>query len=234
LILQGTEWPRFLAILITQSFIIIFFFYLAFKVLKRNLNRITLTLSLFYILIGIGFILNIIFLLFCSTSAGYFIYFIAAYLIHLGAIFLIIFIMDLFETDPYYNSKKQFLIIFSYALIIFLILNIPGGITINEYTNWTPVFSWLFLILMYLTITFIIFIPSIMLSIKLYNRFEDKNLKRKFMYFFIGMSGMFMSYYGLILFNTWDDPIFKIIWSFLSLIVIPSGLLIYYGIGHNL
>jgi len=45
---------------------------------------------------------------------------------------------------------------------------------------------------------------------------------------------MFLSSYGAVLYNTWQNPIFKLVWTFLSLIIIPSGILIYCGIARNL
>ncbi|MFW9938439.1 MAG: hypothetical protein ACFFD5_12380, partial [Candidatus Thorarchaeota archaeon] len=82
---------------------------------------------------------------------------------------------------------------------------------------------------------------SIFLSVKLYHTFTDKRLKKKFRLFLLGIIGMFSAFYGLILYNTsvlFEVIIlenFKSIWTVLVFcIVIPSGLLIYYGIGQNL
>jgi hypothetical protein len=69
----------------------------------------------------------------------------------------------------------------------------------------------------------------------MYKLFEDKGLKKKLRYFSLGIFGTFISLYGLILYNTWDDPLYKLIWGVISLFLVPiSGFLIYYGIGHNL
>jgi hypothetical protein len=76
--------------------------------------------------------------------------------------------------------------------------------------------------------------PFIFLFLKLYNGFEDDNLKKKLMYFFIGFCGVAFVTYGAVLYNTWDDPIFKAIWIYLSFIVVLSGYLIYYGMGRGL
>lgn len=77
--------------------------------------------------------------------------------------------------------------------------------------------------------------PFIILFFKIYKTFMEKELKRKLMYFFIGCCGMTISMYGGMLYNTWDNVIFRLIWSICVLfIVIPSGILIYYGIGFKL
>lgn len=79
-----------------------------------------------------------------------------------------------------------------------------------------------------------IIIPSTIYFKKLYNKFEKIELKKKLRYFTAGIYGMFFTSYGAVLYNTWQNPIFKVVWTFLSLIIIPSGLLIYYGIARNL
>lgn len=236
MILQAPDidMSRFSLILITQLFVSGFFFYLAFKVLKRNFNPTTLTLSIFYIFPGTGFILNVIFLPLSSYLVGHILYFIAAFLIIFGAIFLVIFIKNLLKLEANFFSKQNLLIIVSYATLILFVLFFPGGITISEQTEWVPKWSWNFFIaLCFLTACYGV-VPTILLSMKLYKRFEDKNLKRKLRYFILGIIMMFFAYYGLLLYNTWEELLFKRIWTFLSLVVVPAGLLIYYGIGQNL
>lgn len=234
MIYQGTEWTRFSLILITQSFISFLFFYLAFRILKRNFNRLTLTLSFFYILPGTGLFLNIIYLPLSTYAIGIILYFVLVFLILFGQIFLLIFIINLLNVNPNIISRNQIFFIIIYAILAWLLLIFPGGITINRETDWTPKYSLPFFITIYIFYTSLICIPTIIYLMRLSHRFQDKVLKRKMRYFFTGIAGMLLSIYGLILYNTWDDPIFKIIWTFLSLLVIPSGLLIYYGIGHNL
>ncbi len=128
--------------------------------------------------------------------------------------------------------KRQNLFILTYAIINLLVLTIPGLITFNE---GVPAYSWVFLTFIYIIFTLGTVIPTIIFSIKLFNTFEDRTLKRKFKFFIIGVIGMCFAFYGLMLYNTWSDSIFRTIWSFLVFfIVIPSILLIYYGIGQNL
>ena len=235
MIFQAVELTRLVIILVMHTFISLFLYYLSFKILKRNFNRITLTLSLFYILPGSGFLLSIIFLLFSKNLIGYIIYLTAAFIILFGFIFLILSIKNIVNIDSDLSLKKDYIIIFVYGISIFFLFCIPGAITINENTKWVPLFSWQFLIYIYLFFTITIFMPTLILSIKLYNTFEDKRLKRKLKFFFIGIIGMFSAFYGLILYNTWHDPFFRTIWAFIVfLIVVPSGFLIYYGIGQNI
>jgi hypothetical protein len=54
------------------------------------------------------------------------------------------------------------------------------------------------------------------------------------MFFFIGIFGILIAFYGLILYNTWYESLYRLIWPIVSLLTIPSGYLIYYGIGRDL
>ena len=230
MILQEIEWTRIFLIVIIQFVSGVFFLWLAYKILKRNKSRLTIILSSFYISVAIGLILNVIYLP-LKISILYAIMF---FLFSFGQIFLVIFLINLNKMGGEFSLKKDLIVIFSYAFILFLLLNFPGGITINEDTNWKPVFSWAFLISSYMFYTCFINIPTIILTIKIYKKFEDKNLKKKLKFFFIGINGFLCVYYGTLLYVTWDDPLFRAIWSVLSLIVIPLGFLIYYGIGKDL
>ncbi len=190
---------------------------------------------MFYILPATGFLLNLIFLLYSTTILGYVLYFIAAYLILFGFIFLIVFIKNLVYLESSVSNRKDVLIIVVYAIIILIIFSYPGGIIISEKTNWAPLFSWHFFLIIYVFFTVFITFPSIFLSIKLYKTFIDSKLKKKLKYFFCGIFGMLFAFYGLILYNTWHDPLFRAVWALIVFnLVIPSGLLIYYGIGQNI
>lgn len=229
---------RIFFIFVIHPIPIIFFLYVAYLILKRNKNPITLTLSVFYILTAIGFTLNIIFIILILVhveSILLIMYFLTTYLILFSPIFLIIFILHLLHSVPSLSKKKQMSIIFTYGILSFILLFWPGGITINIHTNWIPIYSWQFLIVTYIFFTCTISVPTIVNLIKMYKLFEDKGLKKKLRYFSLGIFGTFISLYGLILYNTWDEPLYKLIWGVISLFLVPiSGFLIYYGIGHNL
>lgn len=194
----------------------------------------SLILSSFYIVTGSGLLISVIYLPFKELFIGFIIYFIAAFLIPFGAIFLVIFIINLLYFDSKFSIKLQIAYMFIYGILLFLILNIPEGIKISQETQWNPLYSWVFIIVFYLFFASLIIIPTIYFLLKLYNKFEDNELKRKLRYFIIGIIGMFITFYGLILYNSSIHPIFKMIWIGLSIIVIPSGYLIYYGIGRGL
>jgi len=228
------EWTRYFFVYILQVFVFIFFVIITFKILKRNRNRLTSILSTFYLLIAIGLFFNLILLPINNNPVSTILYFITYFLISFGQIFLIVFLRNLLNVDVDIDSKADLFIIFIYGLLISIPFFIPEGFSFNEATNWIPIYSWTFLAILYSILTVMIIVPSTILFKKLYNKFEKIELKKKLRYFTAGSYGMFFISYGAVLYNTWQNPIFKLIWTFLSLTIIPFAFLIYYGIAQNL
>lgn len=221
-----------------QPLAIFYFLYVAYRILRRNKNPTTVTLSTFYILAALGFALNIVLVLLTLLQVEFIlliIYFFTIYFILLAPIFLLIFMIRLLYKAPNLSKKKQWIFVLIYGTLTVIVIILPNGIQINETTNWIPIFSWEFLIILYIYYTCTIGAPTIVNLARLYRLFKDKELKKKLRYFSLGIIGNLFSLYGIILYNTWHDPQFRLIWSVISLILVPmSGFLIYYGIGHNL
>ena len=127
------------------------------------------------------------------------------------------------------------MIILIYAILILCILSVPNGFKINEETNWRPVWSWTFLFIIYVFNAIAIILPFIIIHIKLYKIFEDKELKKKLRNFLIGFCGITLGWYGAMLYNTWDNPIYKSIWGIIAIfIAVLSGWIIYNSYGKGL
>ena len=221
-----------------QPIFVFFFLYIAYLILKRNTTRSIKFLLIFYILTAFGLIFNIIAVLITFTEIEWIsslVYSIASYLLFYPPIFLVLFILKLLKNPLDFTKKKRDIYILLFCTITFLILLIPGGITVNESTNWAPRYSWGFLIIVYILYSSFIFVPTIVNLIKLLKTFEDKLLRRKLLLFSYGTIGILIGIYGAILYNTWEEPTYKLIWSLIQLFLIPaSSLLIYYGVGKNL
>ena len=213
-------------------FIICTFLTISYKILKRNRTLPNIFLSLFYSLISCSFIITIIYLPFREENIVYLLYFLILYSFFLSFIFLLLFNLNLIQFET--TIMKDIIIIIIYAILSFLIILYPGGITINESTNWMPVWSWEFLLIVNIFLSSFIIIPNIIISIKIYKKIKIKEIKKKWARFFFGLIGLAFVLYGTALYNTWNDPIFKLIWIPLTLIAIPSGILIYYGIAKNI
>ena len=235
MILQADDLGRFLGIYISQTALSIIFLYIAYKILKRNRNRLTIILSGFYLSEAFAFIINAILVPLRINPAVSILYFAVIFLVLFGQIFLVLFNFFLYKLEDNIPTTRLMSYILIYAILIFSILYFPNGITINEKTDWLPVWTWSFLIIMFIFTSIFIVIPFIILFIKLYGSFEDDNLKKKMRYFFIGFCGVTFSYFGGMLYITVYDPIFRALWNIILLfILIPSCVLIYYGIGSEL
>ena len=228
---------RIILILIPQPILGIVFLFLAFKILKRRSTRMSITLSGFYILIGVAMLLNVVFLLFSSTQNSLLllgIYFFILYFILTAFIFVSLFIIQMNRAQDF-TLKTQISIILIYALLSFLLLTYPNGIKLSSETNWVPIFSWEFLVVFYIYFTVIIVVPTIIFSTKLYHKFKDPNLKKRLRFLISGIFEGFIVIYGIALFNTWQDPVFKFAWSLITVVLLFSlSFFIYYGIGPNL
>lgn len=234
--IQENDIGRILIIYIPQLLVSVIFLSLAYKILKRNRNQLTLILSGFYISEAVGFIVNAIYVPLRVNPLVNILYFIALYLILFGPIFLILFNISLLKKEYSYISTNKIIIIISiYAIAIFFILLFPGGLIINDQTNWRPIWNWSFLILIYLFMSFVILLPFTFLTYKLYKLFEDKGIKKRLKLFFIGFLGVAIALYGAFLYNTWYNLIFRTIWNIIAMILIISSiLLIYYAWIHQL
>lgn len=238
MLLQEIDWSRILVILGSQLFISIFFIYLSYKILKRRSDKLTFICSSFFLSVAAGFIINVIYFSLRVNPLVYILHTFTLFLLLFGPTFLILFTIEMHEdfSEIKQNSRlKELLIIIGNAALILIIIIFSDGIIINDETDWSPIWSWNFLILLYFYLTICILIPFVYFSIKMYLKMEDKILKRRWLLYFIGFFGMGLSIYGLILYNTWNNLTFKIIWSIVGLLISTlSGFLIYYGIVRNL
>ncbi|MFW9949113.1 MAG: hypothetical protein ACFFKA_03175 [Candidatus Thorarchaeota archaeon] len=221
--------PRFIQIFIVQGLIGLLYLYMAFKVLRREAKGLNLILSGFYICGGLGVIINIIYAFIYHEIIVTTLHFITYFVLCLSLIFLMIFILMVAKPESKINKKFRIIIGLSFAILLLGLLLIPKGITINSSTNWKPVWSiWFLLYSVILCSTYAI-IPTIYYSIKLYNKFEHQELKKRWKYFIIGIFAYFFLYYGTSISNTLADPTFRLIWSLVSIPTLISLYFIYYG-----
>ena len=238
MLLQIPELPRLLIVFIPQLILASMFLFIAIKLLKRNRLRSIITLSMFYIFSATGLIFNAIFLLiaaFLPENAVLLqvIYFLSFYPMLFSPIFILTFIVSLLKLEFVFTIKKQLIVTVIYSLVIFIIYFAPGGITFID--QWRPVYHWNFSMLVFIFYSGYIVIPTLLYSRRLIRTFEDKILKKKLITFIIGVIGMFSSVYGVLLYITWKNPLFRSLWSIITvLIIIPSAIFIYYGIGREL
>ena len=238
MLLQSTDLSRILIIFIGQLILASIFLYIGIKLLRRTRPRPIITLSFLYILTTIGFIFNILHVLIAAIQPENVlllkvIYFFSFYPLLFSAIFILTFIISILKLGDVFTVKKQLIITLIYGFVTFLIFFIPEGITFTEQSR--PIYSWSFFTAIYTSFTIFITIPTIWYSRLLIRTFQDRILKRKLTTFLIGVFGMYLVVYGATLYLTWQNPLFTTIWSVVTfLLMIPSAILIYYGIGREL
>ncbi|TFG18628.1 MAG: hypothetical protein EU533_07540 [Promethearchaeota archaeon] len=216
---------------LVQGAIFSFFLLMALKVLKRGKTRIYRIFSGFYLSICIGFFINFIFVLFLIEPLVWFLYLVTMYFLNFGIVFLTVFTMMLRSGEL--SKKRQNIVIITFALLLIGMFFIPGGLVINQKSDWHPIYSDS-LIIFFLTVISISFIPALYNSIQIYKTIDDNRLKKRWRYFLLGIIFVGMYGYGTLI-------TYKIT---LGVIIIPYGIatfilmllssyFLYYGMAKN-
>jgi hypothetical protein len=203
-------------------------------VLRRGKKKPNIFLSSFYISTAIGGSINIIYANIFVENVVYILHFLTYYLVCYSLILLLIFTLIILKPSNKFNTKIQITLLVFGGIILLGLLVIPNGIQINQSTNWKPNWSWSFFMYSIIFCSAILVIPTSYYSLKIYSKFEDQNLKKKWKYFLIGVLGYFFLYYGTSFSNTLNSDNFRLIWSMVSLPTLISLFLIYYGVGRQI
>ena len=231
-IAQGLDISRFIQVFVVQGIVGLFYLFIGYKIIRRETKGINFILSNFYFFVGIGAIINIIYVNIFNETITLFLHFTTYYLFCLSLIFLFIFVLILFKSDKIITVKKQCAIFTIFAILLIVLWLIPDGMRLNE-VSWKPEWSWPFFIYSIVICTSIAIGPTIYISFKIYRSFQKDILKKKWKYFLIGIFGYFFLYYGTSLSNTLADPTFRLIWSIMSLPALINIYFIYYGVAKQ-
>ncbi|MFX1393222.1 MAG: hypothetical protein ACFFAH_06550 [Promethearchaeota archaeon] len=236
MVIYQMDLARFIQVYVVQVIIAAFFLFLAYKILKRGKKRLNLTFSGLYVFIALGLIVNCIYAPITDESVVLILNFITNFCVAFGLVFLTVFNLILLYSEKIITKKKEAIIISIHgALLMISIVFLPfGGVTINESTDWRPVFSLTYFIYFMLVITVMAAIPTLFTSFKIYREFEDKQLKKKWLFFIIGTIGLYIYMYAAFTANFLNIPTFRLILSFFGLTVVLWVYLTYYGVGRQL
>jgi hypothetical protein len=198
-----------------------------------------LIFSGFYLSGVIGTLINFIYGPIDNPDIVLILNFFTNYGIFYSPIFLVIFDLILLKSEKIITTAKQLvvLIVFGIAMFgMFFLLFIPGyGVEINATTNWSPVWSPYFFLYVVLIETIGAVIPIYYLSLKVYKKFEDNVLQKKWKFFIYGFSALAVFMYGIFVSNTLNNATFRIVMGFIGLILaLVGGYLMYYGVGRSL
>jgi len=226
---------RFFTVYIGQGIFSAIYLFIAYKILKRNKGRLNLILSLYYIVIAIALIINFIYAPIPDLEVQRILNTLTNYIIFFGLIFLPLFSLLLKKQEKIKNLHL-ILIIIIYGITLFIIMfQDPQSVSIDDSSiAWRPVWelSIFFPLLIYKTTAIVI--PTFILQIQLYRKFQIEELKKKWLYFNLGTGGIFIFSYGIMVANTLNDPIFRLIMAIYSISVIFWGYLTYYGVGKQI
>ena len=234
LLAQTMDIARFIQIFLVQGLAGLFYLFIACKILKRETKGLNLILSSFYICVAFAVILNVVYAFIFVEEVVYILHITTYFLLCFPLIFLLVFVLILVKSEEVFTPKLQLILIVCFAVLLIGLWLIPNGVTINENTNWKPDWSLMFLLYSITVCSLFAIFPTIYFSISLYRKFEYKELKKKLKFFLIGISSYFFLYFGTSISNTLNDPIFRIIWSLLSLPMLVSLYFVYFGVAKNL
>lgn len=226
---------RFIQIYIIQGIVCIYFLILGFKIIKRGRKRLNLILSAAYFTAAIGFIANFIYAPLTEPIIVLALYYVAIYCSFMFPAFILVFVVIIYKSEKMFTRFQQNLVLLTYGILLFCMVFIPNGVTINESTDWIPVWNIYFAIYLLLLTSLFGFIPTLYVGFKATKTFENAELKKKWKYFIIGFIGIYLFGLTIIIANAITIEIVVSICRITGLIlVIISPYLVYYGVGKEL
>ncbi len=235
MVLYQLDTARFIQVYIVQGMVGVFFLFLTYKILKRDTKRLNLIFSGFYVSVATGVFVNFIYAPLTIETVVLILYYITMFFFLFAPIFLVVVELILLKSEKIINTTKQLIIIIIYGILIFCMIFIPNGVTINASTDWKPVWSVPYFIYTVTIFTIMAIGPGLYYSVQIYKQFEDEKLKKKWGYFIIGLCGLYALSYGTFISNTLNIQTFRTIWAIISLVLITiPPYLVYYGVGKEL
>jgi len=231
---------RIIQIYVVQGILCVFFLFLAVKIITRQKKKLNYIFSAFYISEAVGLIINFIYAPLEKELLVKILNFFTNFFTFYAPIFLLLFIIILYKTEKAFELKKQIILLLSTGIIYFCMLFIALipelGVEMTVANQFTPYWGWLFFLYVTSITTIISTIPTLYYIWKIYNSFEDKNLRGRWKYFLGGNICLYILLYIIFFRNTFfPGTIFSTILSLIGLIFSVSGsILIYYGVGREL
>lgn len=220
-----------------QGILFAFLLFLAYKILKRDRKRLNIILSLFYLSVVIGLLVNFVYAPIVDDTIVRILNFFTNFFIYYAVIFLVVFELILLKSEKVITFPKQILIMLLYGIalfsMIFFVFIDGWGVTLN--VDLAPTWSIPFFIYVVLVVTLGGIIPTLYFALQISKKFEDEILRKRWKFFIIGVCALFIFMYGIFISNTLDNPTIRTAMGALGLILaITGGYLIYYGVGKSI
>jgi hypothetical protein len=239
MVLFEISFARILTVYVAQGAIMVVFLYLALRILLRDRKRLNVIFAGLYISPAIGVLINFIYVPLTDETIVSLLNFFTNFGSVYAPIFIVVFDLILLKSEKIISTSKQLAILIGYGIAVLcmgIFLFFPGyGVTINAGTNWTPVWSIPFFIYVVLILTSFATIPVFYFSIRIYQKFTDPQLKKKWRFFIYGFIALMTFMYAIFISNILNDTTFRLIAGVMGLIlVILGGFLMYYGVGRQI
>jgi len=233
-----------LQVYLIYGLIFIMFSYFAIKALIRTRNRISITLSLVFIIPALGILTNILYRTINTYGFNLIGNKITIILSCLGLINIYFFVELVSKSQVSFPLSKQIMIFVIYAALLSVLFFIPGGVVfeyesgvgIQGYNSralddlgvpvWSTAFFLYGLILSQAVIIWLIYI-----TIKQYKEFgKDSVYGKKYIQTLIGMILMDIVIVGSYVFNWLNTPIGRTINLVTGIFIFPAAILLYLGL----
>lgn len=240
MVLYQLESPmRIITIYVAQMLVCLWFAYLAYRILKRDRKRLNIIFAGFYLSGVIGNIFNFIYGPIPYVGVVLVLNYLTNFGIFYAPIFLVVFDLMLLKSEKVINTTKQLLILIGYGIamfcMIFFIITPGWGVTLGPTTSWSPV--WALPFFLYLICIESIFAvgPILYLSFRVYNKFEDEQLKKKWKQFIYGFCALIVFLYAIFISNFLNIPNVRIVAVGIGIVcALVGGYLMYNGVGRQL
>ncbi len=221
---------RFVLVYVVQIPIVLVFTYLAIRVLKKK-QKYSYVLSFFYINVIIGNILNMIYALIDNLPLVLILHGMTNFFNFFSLGFLYIVNKIILETSLVYTKEQRLKYIISYGLTLgigMVILIAFQGVSLNVQNQivWN---LYMFLFMMIVVSGFGI-VPTLNTSYKILKESTSKEFKRKFIYYYIGLAGLFSIAYMIFFTNFLNNSLFRLITTVYGITIILYLFLIYFGL----
>ncbi len=238
MVLYQLESPmRVLTIYVAQGLVFVVFLYLAYRILKRDRKRLNFIFSGFYIFASLGIFFNFIYGPIDVIGVVLILNFLTNFCTFFAPIFFVVFNLILLKSEKVITTFKQFAILFGFGVymfsMIFFVLTPGWGVAFNA--DWAPVWYLPFFLYVVIGVTVFAIVPLLYLSFKVYNKFEDEKLKKKWKFFILGICALIIFMYGIFISNFLNIAIVRTMLGIFGIILaIIGGYLMYNGVGKQL
>jgi len=236
---QQLSLGRIITVYVAQGVILVIFLYIAIRILQRDRKRLNVIFSGLYLFPVVGVLSNFIYAPLTDETIVLLLNFVTNIGTIYAPIFIVVFDLILLKSEKIISTSKQLAILIAYGIAVLcmgIFLLFPGyGVKIDLATDWTPVWSFPFFIYVVLILTCFATIPTLYLSIKIYQKFEDAQLKKKWKLFIYGYIALMTFMYAIFISNTLNHATFRLIAGVLGLLLaLLGGFLMYYGVGRQI